>query len=371
MMESVEVSNTSTLPEYIPKAVRIADAVILLCISLTGIIGNVLTSVAYILSHKLRTKTNIFVINLAIADFLTCLFLPFVSWSLVKDVVYIEPQFDIICGFVIAAITIFASTSIIFLFSIAVNRYVLITKSHHEYERFYRTRNIAIWLFVSWTYPVLVNLVPLLFGVGHLGFDIKIHACGARTDHEHSHLYDLLVVISFVPMPFLVTVCYVGIYLHIRRHNRRMVSYNLSLLKSRSCSQNDPQSSRSAVTKTDKSKTREIAPNHLAINRNLFLVLVIYLVCLSPHIIGEIVNAPYYVILHTTIIVACNSCLNPIIYGVKHPHFRQVFKSIILCRWSEIPQPAYKWMAASQQAHYHDVKMSTHVTLDHEVLTTP
>lgn len=114
----------------------------------------------------------------------------------------------------------------------------------------------------------------------------------------------------------------------------------------------------------------------LAITKNLFLVLVTYLVSVSPHILCEIADAPYYIILHTRMLVACNSCLNPIIYGMKHPHFRQVFKSIISRRLTEIPQPAFRWMASSQNidsemksSTYQSVKAVTLLSLPLKVQT--
>lgn len=111
-------------------------------------------------------------------------------------------------------------------------------------------------------------------------------------------------------------------------------------------------------------KSRDVLQQQqLVITKNLFLVLVTYLVCISPHILCEIADAPYYVILHTRMLVACNSCLNPILYGVKHPHFRQVFKCVLLRRWEDIPQPAFRWMAISQDTDS-DLKSSTYQSVN-------
>lgn len=232
-------SPNGKLKDGIPLAVRIFDSVILSLITLVGITGNTLVFVAYTLSHKIRTRTNVFVLNLALADFLTCLFLPFISWSLFQDVhAAIALHLDVVCGFAIAAVTIFASTSINLLFSISVNRYILITRSQRIYKRFYRSRNVFIWILVSWTYPVATNLVPLLFGVGHLGFDVNTNTCGSRTDHKFAHVYDLIVVLSVLPMPFAVTACYIGIFINVRKHNIRMRTYKSSTSKTFRCSEN-------------------------------------------------------------------------------------------------------------------------------------
>ncbi|KAJ8038599.1 hypothetical protein HOLleu_16063 [Holothuria leucospilota] len=51
---------------------------------------------------------------------------------------------------------------------------------------------------------------------------------------------------------------------------------------------------------------------------------------------AELLKAEALIVNHTKILVVLNSCLNPILYAVKHPHFRQVFRCIVLCRWKDI-----------------------------------
>lgn len=369
-MKSTNYSNDAlnSFSGYISGPVRVVDAIIFSSIAMTGIIGNVLVFVAYVLSHKIRTKTNVFVLNLAFADFVTCTFLPFISWTLLREIEDVtEPEFDTACGVIFAVIAICVLASNILLFGIAVNRYVLITRSHQAYKRLYGRRNLFLWLLASWTYPFVVNLVPLLFGVGHLGFDITIHACGPKTDHENSYIYDVIVVTSALPLPFVISMCYVGIFLHIRKHNRRMRRYTRNLQDVGLSS--DPKIVRSGRI-VDKAYNREV---NLDITKNLFVVLLTYLVCVSPHIVCEIVDAPPFIILHTRMLVACNSCLNPIIYAVKHPHFRQVFKCIILRRWTDIPQPVFDFMKIKEKEHGRDAdsdeRTSTHFSYNTMIIS--
>lgn len=321
---------------------RVIDAIVLMTITVIGVVGNTLVFIAYCVSYKIRTKTNIFVINLAAADFMTCSLLPIVSWSLLIKVDGIAHWLDVLCGFTIGAIQAFASCSIMMLASIAANRFVLITRSRETYKSLYQNKFIAVWLILSWTYPVLVVTVPLLFGVGHLGFDPEIHACGARADNPRSYLYDAIVVGIVIPLPAVVTIyCYGGIYFYIKSHNRNLegvhrrpnfinTAYNISRMN-----QNPETSSQARVSK-----------QQVDITKNLFYILVTFVICLTPHMISELANAHHLLILHTKILVAFNSCVNPILYGAKHPHFRHVFKCIIYGRWGEIPEPTFRWMNA-------------------------
>ncbi|KAJ8024873.1 G-protein coupled receptor moody [Holothuria leucospilota] len=228
-MEGTSLANTLEGSEHIPQIIRIIDATVLSVIAIIGVLGNTLVFVAYTLSYKIRTKTNIFVVNLATADFLTCLFLPFVSWSLLIEVERVDGWLDLLCGLAMGLIQVFAACSMVTIFSIGVNRYILITRSRHTYNKLYRIKLITLWIFFSWIYSILVITVPLMFNIGQLGFDIKIHACGTKTDHKLAHYYDLILTITLAPLPGTVTACYAGIYLYVRKHNKRILeTYGLT-----------------------------------------------------------------------------------------------------------------------------------------------
>lgn len=65
--------------------------------------------------------------------------------------------------------------------------------------------------------------------------------------------------------------------------------------------------------------------------------------------ISEIFNASDLILSYTKLMTTFNSCVNPIIYGVKHPHFRQIFGNILFRRWNKIPEPAFGWMKSSNK----------------------
>lgn len=87
-----------------------------------------------------------------------------------------------------------------------------------------------------------------------------------------------------------------------------------------------------------------ISQNQVDITKNLFFIVLAFLVLLIPQLVAEILDARPVVILHTSVLVTVICCINPVLYGLKHPFFRQVFKSIVMCRWTEIPQPAFKFL---------------------------
>ncbi|KAJ8024590.1 Melatonin receptor type 1C [Holothuria leucospilota] len=333
--------NTSlSTAEEISQSLRTADATILAVASIVGLLGNSLVFISFCLSRKIRSKTNIFVVNLSVADFLTCCFLPVIAWSLLVETDQIDSKMDTMCGFTTAAVQQLSGCSVLTLTAIAINRYILITKTLPTYKMVYDHKYMLIWLTVTWLFPFLPGIVPLLFGVGHLGFDKDLHACGAKTDNANSHLYDFIFVGILIPGPMLVTIfCYVRIYLYIANHNKHLKQNPAGTRKLRTFN-----SFRSLFKKCTKSHQPQISEPELDITQNLFLVVIAFIVFLSPQLVAEILDASPVVILHTSILVTVNSCVNPILYGFKHPVFKEVFKCIILCRWKAIPQPAFKWM---------------------------
>ena len=63
---------------------RAIVASILIALTPFGLFGNALVIVAVVVAKKLRTITNILVINLTVIDLVTCLFFPFISAGLLS-----------------------------------------------------------------------------------------------------------------------------------------------------------------------------------------------------------------------------------------------------------------------------------------------
>lgn len=107
---------------------------------------------------------------------------------------------------------------------------------------------------------------------------------------------------------------------------------------------------RPATTETPKRRLFRFGKNDMEskITINMFLVVVAFLACLSPTII-------FLVIVHTItnstagctiseayvlVILSANCCINPIIYGWRHPLFRRVFVCILHGKFHEIERPS-------------------------------
>ncbi|XP_071812054.1 melanopsin-A-like [Apostichopus japonicus] len=326
-----------------PRSLRIFDGVMHLTAGFLGVIGNTMVFIAFVISKRLQTKTNIFVVNLAFADFLTCILMPIFTWSLIADLDQeVDQWFDTMCAFAIGIAQGSVGCSLLTLSFIAMNRLVLITQTKETYTRIYRGRNVALFILIAWLYPITSAMVPLFFNIGELGYDEVAHICGTKTSHPQSYLYDVLVVVLLIPVPMVIIIySYARIFYFISVHNNQLRSHQAGVSSVSGMNQqtNGPANSHGLNNRRLKKQ--------VDISKNLFYVIVTYLICLTPHLLAEIFDAKSIVITQTKVLVVSNSFVNPILYGVKHPHFRLVFACILRCRWQDVPQPSWILKATS------------------------
>ncbi|KAJ1143729.1 hypothetical protein NDU88_010034 [Pleurodeles waltl] len=143
---------TADVPDH---AHYIIGSVILL-VGITGMLGNFLVIYAFGRSRSLRTPANMFIINLAIADFLMSITQApiFFTTSLHKRWIFGEKGCELyaFCG------ALFGITSMITLMVIAVDRYFVITRPLASIGVLSRKRAVLIlvgvWLYsLSWSLP--------------------------------------------------------------------------------------------------------------------------------------------------------------------------------------------------------------------------
>lgn len=366
--------------EFTDYAQRVLIGTLCICISLSGLFGNSLVIFAVYVSRKLRNATNVFVVNLAVADLITCFFIiPNVIALLAR---YEWPFADWICASSAAILMTCVGVSLYTLGAISINRFILITKTVTEYQKIYGSkRNIVTWLLIVWVVPVLVVNIPIILEVGAVGFNQKYHSCSDLSKTEHEHLYDLIIGLGLFPIPLVtVVVCYIRIYLHVIRHAQKLATREDSEVLSTSpnnqsmkIEENGISSPSTTATSAENKTPQVVSPStkrktfmsqrsttssgrrtrrqrsiktylskrQIEITKNLFYVLCAFLICIIPYLFVLLLDdkqgAPF--VPYAATILMFNSCINWVIYATKHPYFKNIFKSILLCRWRAIPEP--------------------------------
>ncbi|XP_071795144.1 alpha-1B adrenergic receptor-like [Asterias amurensis] len=300
-------------------------------VAMSGFVGNVLVILAVVLSNKLQTRTNAFVVNLATADLVTCLTAPFTAVALFSMKGW--PMPEEVCS--VAAAVGFASLgcSIMNLAAISINRFVLITKSIDTYHSIYTPKKIAAMLVFTWLYPALVCSFPL-FGIGKWGYSDKYKTCTQDTSAESSDTFSLLGSALIYPIPLIILfVCYFKIYRHVTGHMKKMMGKGIEMADTSNASS-------ASNTQLQKKPAGSFSKRQVQITKNLFLVVCAFIACLAPFAIALMIPPSDPVIPWTGAFIIFNSAVNPVIYGVKHPHFKEVFRHMLRCRYHMIPEPS-------------------------------
>lgn len=366
--------------EFTDYGQRIFISVLLILISLSGIFGNSLVMFAVYISRKLRNATNVFVVNLALADLVSCLCIIAQFIALLSRNGWPLPEW--ICTVAATSLMTCVGVSLYTLGVISINRFVLITKTVQDYQKIFGyKRSITIWLSLIWTIPVLVVNVPLVVGFGAVGYNSKYHSCSDLSNTEHEHLYDIIIGLGLFPIPLItVIVCYIRIYFHVIHHAKKLATREDSEVLSTpantqsvktdengvctsSSNGNNVQSpttptsasSKRATFASQRSTTASgrrlmrrnrsiktyLSKRQIEITKNLFYVLCAFIVCISPYLLILLLDDKQgaHFVPYAATILMFNSCINWVIYATKHPHFKNTFKSILCCKWKTIPEP--------------------------------
>ncbi|XP_038064899.1 melatonin receptor type 1B-A-like [Patiria miniata] len=350
---------TEEIPPSVPNAftMRVVVGIIYLIIAVVGTLGNTLVITAVLLSNKLRTATNAFVVNLSLADLLTSLVI-----YLQAAVIYSRDGpagGDWVCSLATIIIITTVGCSIMTLASVSLNRYLLITRPAVTYRAIFTAKKITVWLVLVWLVPLLVVLLPPLLGVGALGFNRMYHHCGF-IDHPLARVFNIVIAAVLYPVPLVTIIaCYVGIWRHLRHHAKRISASNepdessgnkVTDEEKGGVANDNTQSADSARFARSVSKALMMNRRQNEITKNMFYIVCAFLVCQSPWLVCLLLNGAGPAVPYAIAILFFNSCLNPMIYANKHRDFKAVFGCILRCRWDQIPEPSEFMKALKRRA---------------------
>ncbi|XP_041457299.1 melatonin receptor type 1B-like [Lytechinus variegatus] len=315
-----------------------------------GTTGNVMVLLAVALSRKLQTSTNTFVVSLSVTDLLASLVQPLqVAGMLGKDG---WPLPEIVCKIVAGVAITCVSCSVITISMIGVNRFVLITRSKEAYQRAFSTKFLAAMIIFSWMYPIVTLVLPQVSGKhGRLGYDPSTRLCIWDFAHPSAKIYVVLAAVMSLTTFNLTLFSYLLIFRHVR--NSALITRSKSSVISR----------RPSAVVSRKRYRKQI---ELVITRNLLYVICGFFCCVIPYT-GLFLALPFlegtwlrlglHISSYAAVLLVLDSCLNPVIYAWKHPHFKVVFGCMVRCRWQDIPEPS-KYLARILRQGGHTVKSS-------------
>ncbi|KAJ8037450.1 Dopamine D2-like receptor [Holothuria leucospilota] len=189
-----------------------------------------MVTVAFLLSKKLRKSwTNVFIVNLAVTDISTTVVMFFFAYISFTDVHQNGHATVVICARCVALGRTFLGCSIITLTLIAVNRWILTTKSPETYRKIYRGKFVVLMLLLSWLSSILISLVPL--HSGNIQFQRKIRFCyylvGERPERPGLNASPIAssTMPYFIVAPTIIACCYWNIFKHVKLIGMRVQSW--------------------------------------------------------------------------------------------------------------------------------------------------
>eukprot|EP00057_Strongylocentrotus_purpuratus_P032247 XP_787038.1 PREDICTED: 5-hydroxytryptamine receptor 1B-like [Strongylocentrotus purpuratus] len=312
---------------------RAIVAAILLVFALVGLFGNALVIISFIVGRKLRTITNVLVVNLAFPDFMACTVLLFQSAGLLSQTGR-YPLHEAVCAAVVAVQYTSVCCSVYTLVAIAFVRWYVITRSIRGHQGFHTTKKIAIMVVIIWIFSISFMVVPPVLGIGTLGYSKYYSLCSSTDTNELVEYYVFLLGALIANALLLTLVFYVRILCHVLRHNKQFrdkyVVDEGTGSSSTEAYQNTASSSISAGSRPPMIKA--INRNEIEITKNLFMVVCVFMLCFLGTSVNFIIPGSSVLTIYSTMILLVNSIVNPIIYGLKHPNFQEVFNKILCCR---------------------------------------
>ena len=302
----------STDPGFLGYPHTAIIATIYIVTSVFGILGNVLVIIGVAISPKLHSPTNVPIVNLAIADLLTCLVLPFQTAGVLSPMnEFPLPSF--VCNIIGSVIYVTFTCSAVNLVLIALVRWYVITRSIRG-EHGLNTYKKQIFLaFFAWICACIYVYIPVYgFQLTTFSYYPGYKQCFTSISETSDFYHNYLAVLIGLHLVVILT-CYLRILFYLKSVHKQF--------KIRFGSSRSRRLHRSAIKRMER---REIK-----VTKNLFCIVVAFMICVLPTTVSFVLPGVWLFGAYTTAILYFNNCINPILYAFKHPVFKTRFLRLL------------------------------------------
>ncbi|XP_006631330.2 opioid receptor, delta 1b [Lepisosteus oculatus] len=316
---SLNYTELSTVKSATSIIIAISITAIYSVVCVVGLLGNILVMYGVVRYTKMKTATNIYIFNLALADALATSTLPFQSAKYLMDT---WPFGELICKIVIAIDYYNMFTSIFTLTMMSVDRYIAVCHPVRALD--FRTPikakiiNVCVWILSSAIgVPIMIMAVTKVTDKGNIVCMLKF----PDPDWYWDTVTKICVFIfAFVVPVLVITICY-GLMI-LRLKSVRLLS-----------------------------GSKEKDKNLRRITRMVLVVVAAFIICWTPiHIfiivktLVEIDKKNPFVIASWHLCIALgytNSSLNPVLYAFLDENFKRCFRDFCLPFRSRMEQNSF------------------------------
>ncbi|XP_018600904.1 somatostatin receptor type 2-like [Scleropages formosus] len=274
-----------------------------------GLCGNALVIYVILRYAKMKTVTNIYILNLAVADVLCMLSLPFIAIQLA---LVHWPFGGALCRVVMTVDSLNQFTSIFCLTVMSIDRYLAVVhpikSTKWRKPRVAKLINLAVW-----GVSLLVNL-PIVIYSGLVTTKENAHFCTIVWPEPQDAYYTAFMFYTFLLGFFLpltvICLCYLLIVVKVKSSGIRVGS--------------------SKRKRSERKVTRMVS-----------IVVAVFVLCWLPFYVfnvtsvtGTITTTPALKSTFDFVVVLgyANSCANPILYAFLSDNFKKSFQNVLCLR---------------------------------------
>lgn len=282
-------------------------------VCLVGVMGNTLVIYVVLRFSNMQTVTNMYILNLAIADECFLIGIPFLIATMhMKRWVFGGAM----CKAYMVSTSITQFTSSIFLFIMSADRYIAIC--HHISSPKYRTPLVSrVVSALAWLASALIMLPIMIYG-DIIQLQPNSYSCQIVWPESHEHMPGYTFTLYSLILGFVVPLCFI------------MTFYCLVIRKLRN------------VGPKTTNKSRGKRRSHRKVTKLVLTVITVYILCWLPYWISQValITSPdgscstrLDIILF--LLVGClgyiNSAINPILYAYLSENFKKSFLKACTC----------------------------------------
>ena len=296
--------------------VRVTESLFMLLINFVSFAGNLLLGIAVIKNPNLRrTVPNMYIITLAVSDFLMSLLgIPFSVTSLIVGE---WPLNNFVCQLQGFWILLMCAVSLQTLAVTAVNRYFRVVRSRTLYQKFFNMKTTRVTIVILW---IMAFFAPLPYVAA--GHEFFFHTGKVFCAHNSESLYEgygAYLVLVYVLIPLIIVVaCYTRVFIAVRKHNLNF----RPRLRSR--------------TQSNLSTDSRLSVDEVNVTYVLLAVVIGFLTCWTPVMVIDMIdfiNADWKLKRQVYVSYTCfgfaSTSLNPVIYGIMNRSFRAEYLRIL------------------------------------------
>ncbi|XP_047484422.1 tachykinin-like peptides receptor 86C [Penaeus chinensis] len=279
--------------------------------------GNVMVILTIVRHRGMRTRTNLLLANLAVADILVAVLdMAIALITIIRGKWIFSDAFCLFNGFTVG---LGLMLSVHTLMWISIHKYISITK---PFSRSVTPRKIILMIVMAWAWTIFFNLLPTpLIGLTKTVFKDGASQCGPPPPEKgkqyiHAGLNTSInLVIPLVVMSF----CYYKIFKEVKDHLSRMQEFT------------DVNVRNSLIQQKQITETLCIVLSVFVLFWSPYIGYSLSLVFLGEEKVPAILNPIAYLFGYM------NSACNPIIYALRSPSFRRGFSEIICWKSRYVP----------------------------------